>query len=162
MRGPTCASVGFAGSSPLAFRIVRTIPRICRAKLRDSPDYRESEQPWTKKRGGACSGHRLDRKPPGDTLLVSAPLYGRCLLLEANLCANCRWTPDGERIDSTVRRSDDIVKRFLFRTPPQNRQMPGVSFDERSASARPATRTAALRRTAHREEALSRPAARRA
>src|SRR2546422_6269413 len=31
-------------------------------------------------------------KPPGDTLLVSAPLYGRCLLVEANLCADCRWT----------------------------------------------------------------------
>src|SRR5437660_10902278 len=30
--------------------------------------------------------------PPGDTLLVSAPLYGRCLLVEANLCADCRWT----------------------------------------------------------------------
>src|SRR5690348_16148403 len=42
----------------------------------------------SKKRGGACSGHRLDRFPPGDTLLVSAPLYGRCLLLEANLCVN--------------------------------------------------------------------------
>src|SRR3981081_1534641 len=40
-----------------------------------------------KKRGGACSGHRLDRMPPDDTPLVSAPLYGRCLLVEANLCA---------------------------------------------------------------------------
>src|SRR6266851_1807800 len=42
-----------------------------------------------KKRGGACSGHRLDRIAPGDTPLVSAPLYGRCLLVEANLCVNC-------------------------------------------------------------------------
>src|SRR5437773_202291 len=31
-------------------------------------------------------------RPPGDTRLVSAPLYGRCLLLEANLCVNCRRT----------------------------------------------------------------------
>src|SRR5205814_4949725 len=32
-------------------------------------------------------------KATGDTLMVlSAPLYGRCLLWEANLCVNCRWS----------------------------------------------------------------------
>src|SRR5882762_7719607 len=67
------------------------------------------------KRGGACSGHRLDRIPSGDTRLVSAPLYGRCLLVEANLCANC----DGPGLTNTsnLRRTGSIVKRFGFRSP---------------------------------------------
>src|SRR5258708_40062809 len=35
-------------------------------------------------------------------LPVSAPLYGRCLLVEANLCADCGG-PDAERTESTLR-----------------------------------------------------------
>jgi len=35
--------------------------------------------------------------------LVSAPLYGRCLLVEANLCVNCNG-PDAERIDPQLAR----------------------------------------------------------
>ncbi len=63
----------------------------------------------TKKRGGACSGHRLGRVPSGDTLLVSAPLCGRCLLMEANLCADCDGL-DAERIDLRMRDSPGGVK----------------------------------------------------
>ena len=51
--------------------------------------------------------------PPGDTLLVSAPLYGRCLLLEANLCVDASMDPDGERIAFSLRRRDDNVKGVL-------------------------------------------------
>src|SRR3979490_988295 len=65
-----------------------------------------------KKRGGACSGHRLDRIASGDTLLVSAPLYGRCLLVEANPCANCDGP--GRTNKCKLRRSEDIVKGFVF------------------------------------------------
>src|SRR6266550_4135975 len=68
------------------------------------------------KRGGACSGHRLDRIPPGDTRVVSAPLYGRCLLVEANLCANCGGP--GLTNTTNLRRTGDIVKRFGFRSRP--------------------------------------------
>src|SRR5229473_2888053 len=63
----------------------------------------------TKKRGGACSGHRLGRVPSGDTLLVSAPLCGRCLLMEANLCADCDGL-DAERIDLRMPDSPGGVK----------------------------------------------------
>src|SRR5438132_11260187 len=41
---------------------------------------------------------RLQRTPPRPgthrvtRVWFSAPLYGRCLLVEANLCADCRWT----------------------------------------------------------------------
>src|ERR1700716_3288337 len=66
------------------------------------------------KRGAACSGHRLDRIASGDTLLVSAPLYGRCLLVEANLCVNCEGP--GRTNKSKLRRYDDIVKGFVFPT----------------------------------------------
>src|SRR6266851_6689098 len=47
--------------------------------------------------------HRVTRLP------VSAPLYGRCLLVEANLCADCGG-PDAERIESTLRGSHGGVK----------------------------------------------------
>src|SRR5258708_26306863 len=47
--------------------------------------------------------HRVTR------LSVSAPLYGRCLLVEANLCADCGG-PDAERIESTLRGSHGGVK----------------------------------------------------
>src|SRR6266852_3778470 len=63
----------------------------------------------TKKRGGACSGHRLGRVPSGDTLLVSAPFCGRCLLMEANLCADCDGL-DAERIDLRMPDSPGGVK----------------------------------------------------
>src|SRR3977135_740143 len=66
----------------------------------------------TKTRGGACSGHRLDRIASGDTRLVSAPLYGRCLLVEANLCVNCEGP--GRTNKAKLRRSEDIVKGFVF------------------------------------------------
>src|SRR6267142_4780180 len=66
------------------------------------------------KRGGACSGHRLDRIPPGDARLVSAPLYGRCLLVEANL-ARAAVVPD-RRTGSNLRLTGDIVKRFGIRS----------------------------------------------
>jgi len=56
------------------------------------------------------------RDPPGDTLLVSAPLYGCCLLVEANLCANCRWSRTENELSSTLQRSGDNVKSdFLNR-----------------------------------------------
>src|SRR6267143_3123419 len=104
------------------------------------------------KRGGACSGHRLDRIPSGDTRLVSAPLYGRCLLVEANLCANC----DGPGLTNTsnLRRTGDIVKRFGFRS----HRLPhlyetAVTGDSRRETPRRTARTAA---------ALSRLAPRRA
>src|SRR5207249_10408451 len=62
---------------------------------------------------------RLQRTPPRPgchrvtRAWFSAPLYGRCLLVEANLCVNCRWSPDGERTPSSLRRSEDNVKRVL-------------------------------------------------
>src|SRR5712691_10749506 len=58
-------------------------------------------------------GHRVTR------ISVSAPLYGRCLLLEANLCADCRWTRTEHEPASNLRRSDDNVKGFLFPSLPQ-------------------------------------------
>src|ERR1700704_56968 len=40
--------------------------------------------------------HRLGRVPSGDTLSGFCAAYGRCLLMEANLCVNCGG-PDAER-----------------------------------------------------------------
>src|SRR6266850_5090748 len=67
------------------------------------------------KRGGACSGHRLDRIPPGDARLVSAPLYGRCLLVEANL-ARAAVVPD-RRTGSNLRLTGDICQAVWISEP---------------------------------------------
>src|SRR5439155_26843063 len=47
---------------------------------------------YTKNEAAPAADTASTGRPPGDTRLVSAPLYGRCLLLEANLCVNCRRT----------------------------------------------------------------------
>src|SRR5438128_5003059 len=66
---------------------------------------------YTKNEAAPAADTASTGRPPGDTRLVSAPLYGRCLLLEANLCVNCRRTRTENELPPTLRRSEDNVKR---------------------------------------------------
>src|SRR5713101_8975475 len=51
--------------------------------------------------------------PPGDTPFGFCAAYGRCLLVEANLCADCGG-PDAERIEFTLRGSHGGVKGLAW------------------------------------------------
>src|SRR5438045_8373110 len=90
--------------------MVRTIPMICTGNYAMVRTIAKGEHFGQKNEAAPAADTASTRDPPGDTLLVSAPLYGRCLLVEANLCANCRWSRTENELPSTLRRSGDNVK----------------------------------------------------
>src|SRR5262249_23696049 len=68
---------------------------------------------------------RLQRTPPRPgrhrvtRFWYSAPLYGRCLLLEANLCVDASVFPDRKRTAPSLRRRHANVKTDFLNRPKQ-------------------------------------------
>src|SRR5438093_3297614 len=63
---------------------------------------------------------RLQRTPPRPGghrvthVWFSAPLYGRCLLLEANLCADCRWSRTANELPSPCDDPRRLSRGYLY------------------------------------------------
>src|SRR5258708_36832305 len=68
--------------------------------------------------------------PPGDTLLVSAPLYGRCLLMRGQPCGDCRWPRTENELNPKLRLSLRIVNSLVLYIIQCRWIAPTIRFEE--------------------------------